>query len=302
MNRLWLIFLMALGISSLLYSQCHASNTLIGILEDDRLELVNWKKGPSEKRVIRPLFEKKGSEWNINTSHSEGINWFIAFDGKTRGNIQSIPNPGEMLFNKDVHVPITQPGQSLTLGKPSEDFSGWQSTLFNRPLVLVSNGGSKDPDDWKSFSPTEDQIRLFKSTFRAEYPKVNNCNENEERLPNPWPYKDTDIKTLKTYCSNKGDLLVSMYLIGGKCGINSDPFTLQLFLFRSDRSSTHIIAHSRKSHPVEDKLLLTLVDAGDYDEDGKSEVIFFVSGYNEDGYAIYYDSFRKNVSWTWSYH
>jgi hypothetical protein len=293
---------MALGISSLLYSKCYASNTLIGILEDDRLELVNWKKGPSEKRVIRPLFEKKGDEWNISTSHSEGINWIIAFDGKTRGNVKSIPTPGAMQFYQDVHVPITQPGQSLTLGKPSEDFSGWQSTLFNRPLVLVSNGGSKDPDGWKPLSPTEDHIRLFKSTFRTEYPKVNNCNEDEKQLPNPWHYKDADIKILKTYRSNKGDLLVSMYLQGGKCGLNSDPFTPQLFLFRSNMSSTHIIARSRQSDPVEEKLSLTLVDTGDYDEDGKSEVIFFVSGYNEDGYAIYYNSFRKKVIWTWSYH
>jgi hypothetical protein len=51
-----------------------------------------------------------------------------------------------------------------------------------------------------------------------------------------------------------------------------------------------------------DKLSLSLVDAGDYDGDGKAEVIFFVSGYNEDGYAMFYDAFRKNVFSTWSYH
>jgi hypothetical protein len=302
MNRTWLIALLAVGISFLLHSQCNASNTLIGILEDDRLELVNWKKGPSKKRVIRPLFQKKGGEWVISTSHSEEINWTIAFDGKTSGSVRSIPNPEKIPFNKDVHVPKPQPDQSLILGKPSEDFSGWQNTLFNRPLVLVSNGSSKDPDGWKSFSPTEAQVRLFKSKFRSEYTKVKNCNENEEPLPNPWPYKDTDIKLLKGYMSNKGALLINMYLEGGKCGINRDPFTAQLFLFRPDMSSTHIVARSNKNRPVEAKLSLTLVDAGDYDDDGKSEVIFFVSGYNEDGYAIYYDSFRKNVSWTWSYH
>ena len=302
MKRTWLIVILAFGFTFLLYSHCQASNTLIGILEDDRLELVNWKKGPSENRVIRPLFQKKGSKWIISTNHPEEINWTIAFDGKKRGSVRSIPNPEKIPFNKDVHVPKPQSGQSLVLGKPSEDFSGWQSTLFNRPLVLVSNGSSNDSDGWKPLLPTADQTRLFKSKFRTEYPKVMNCKDNEEPLPNPWPYNDADIKLLKGYRSNKGELLINMYLDGGKCGINSEPFTAQLFLFRPDMSSIHIVARSNKSHSVEDNLSLTLVDAGDYDDDGKSEVIFFVSGYNEDGYAIYYDSFRKNLSWTWGYH
>ena len=51
-----------------------------------------------------------------------------------------------------------------------------------------------------------------------------------------------------------------------------------------------------------DLLSLILVDAGDYDADGESEAVFFISGYNEDGYALFYDSFQKSVMWTWNYH
>ena len=69
----------------------------------------------------------------------------------------------------------------------------------------------------------------------------------------------------------------------------------------ADKSTHHILLKSR--HPESfGNLSLSLVDAGDYDADGKSELIFFLSGYNEDGYALFYDSNRKSVRWTWSYH
>jgi hypothetical protein len=305
MNRTLLMALLFFGFVSISYSQS-TSNVLIGVLEDDRSELVNWKKGPSKNRVIRPLFEKKGDEWKISTFHPEEIQWTIAFDGKNFGSVKSRPNTKNSSLDTDTHVPMPQHGQALTIGKPSEDFSGWQRTLFNRPLVLVSKGNFKDPDEWKPFQPTEDQIRVFISTFRIEYPKVLNCNENEEPLHDPWPYKDSDINISKVYRSNKADLLVEMFLKGGKCGINDGPFQQQLFLFRSDKSTTHITLESRKRQlrktGKDDLWSLILVDAGDYDGDGKSEVVFFLSGYNEDGYAMFYDSFQKSVMWTWSYH
>jgi hypothetical protein len=296
--------LLVISLVSIAHSQGHSSQVLVGIMEDDRSELTNWKKGPSQNRVVRPLFEKRQDDWKSSTNHPEEIQWTIAFDGRNAGSIRSQPNPNKTPLNTDTHVPIPQPGQSLTLGKPSEDFSGWESTLFNRPLVLVSNGGFKDPDGWKPHELTKDQTKQVISAFRAEYPKVLNCNENEEPLPGPWPYNNTDIKTTKSYLSNKGDMLVGAFLEGGKCGINDGPFQLQLFLVKPDKSAAHLTVGSRKRRTDSDtdKLSLILVDAGDYDGDGKSEVVFFVTGYNEDGYAIFYDSFRKNVSMTWSNH
>lgn len=302
MNRTLLIAFLFFGFVSISYSQS-TSNVLIGVIEDDRSELVNWKKGLSKNRVIRPLFEKKGDEWKTSTFHPEELKWIIAFDGRNFGSVKSRSNTKKSSLDIDTHVPMPQHGQALTIGKPSEDFSGWQSTLFNRPLVLVSKGNFKDPDEWKPFQPKKDQIRMFISTFRIEYPKVLNCNEKEEPLPDHWPYKDSDIMISKVYRSNKADMLVGMSLKGGKCGINEGPFQQQLFLFRSDKSATHLTLKSKKRQSLKDDLWsLILVDAGDYDGDGKSEVVFFLSGYNEDGYAMFYDSFQKSVMWTWSYH
>ena len=48
---------------------------------------------------------------------------------------------------------------------------------------------------------------------------------------------------------------------------------------------------------------MSLLDAGDYDDDGQSEVLFFLSqGENTDGFVLYDASFREPVEFTWSYH
>ena len=47
---------------------------------------------------------------------------------------------------------------------------------------------------------------------------------------------------------------------------------------------------------------LTLIEAGDYDNDGKTELLFWHSGYNEDGYILMYNSFTQKAEFLWSYH
>jgi hypothetical protein len=45
-----------------------------------------------------------------------------------------------------------------------------------------------------------------------------------------------------------------------------------------------------------------LVDAGDYDNDGKSELVFSIDRYNRGGYELYYDDFKKHVTFEFGYH
>ncbi len=299
-----LILVVALfGISCLRANALDQSSPLVGIVEDDRAELADWKQGPSKERVIRPLFEKKDGVWKTNTVHPEEISWTIAFDGKNAGTVKSKPNTRDHHLNHDTHSPEPQLGQTLVIGKPSADFSGWEETLFNRPLVLVSGGDFKDPDHWKPLQLTADQTKNLIVAFKKEYPKVLNCNENEEPLPDPWPYTDANIKIQRTYGSDKGDILATLNLEGSQCGVSEGPFLNQLFLIRADQSTGHITLGTRSDGTkAYDGLSLFLVDAGDYDGDGESEVVFFVSGYNEDGYAMFFDSFHKMVMWTWDYH
>jgi hypothetical protein len=47
---------------------------------------------------------------------------------------------------------------------------------------------------------------------------------------------------------------------------------------------------------------LWLVDAGDYDRDGQSELIFWFSGYNRDGYVLFAGDSGRRVDYLWNYH
>jgi len=45
-----------------------------------------------------------------------------------------------------------------------------------------------------------------------------------------------------------------------------------------------------------------LVDAGDYDSDGKSELVFSIDGYNRGGYKLFYDDFSRFATFEFGYH
>ncbi|MDH4208632.1 MAG: hypothetical protein OEV76_07145, partial [Anaerolineae bacterium] len=45
-----------------------------------------------------------------------------------------------------------------------------------------------------------------------------------------------------------------------------------------------------------------LVDAGDYDNDGKSELLFSINRYDRGGYELFYDDFKRHATFEFSYH
>jgi hypothetical protein len=301
------LFLMFFIFKSMILSQQPIThqNVLIGIIEDNRRELINWKKGPAKTRMILPLFKKIDNEWILNNSLQGPITWTIAFDGKNKGIISSHPNEALYIDEVSTYIPEQIKDQKLIMGQPSEIYSGWENTLFNRPLVLVSNGNFGDPAKWKPLKYSEGQSKLFKNIFINAYPKVINCDENEKPLPNPTPVNNSDIKITTCYCSNEGSYLVNMILNGGKCGVYEGPFLNQLFFIQSDKNSIHVNLGNNPPQPnsnENENYSFYLVDAGDYDGDLKSELVFFVSGYNEDGYVLFYDDFKKKVVYTWHYH
>jgi hypothetical protein len=47
---------------------------------------------------------------------------------------------------------------------------------------------------------------------------------------------------------------------------------------------------------------LTLIAHGDYDSDGKTEFLFWLSGYNLDGCKIFWNGFKESEVLSWKYH
>ncbi len=47
---------------------------------------------------------------------------------------------------------------------------------------------------------------------------------------------------------------------------------------------------------------LALIEFGDFDGDGKSEGLFFLAGYNLDGYVLLHEEMTRQATYYWGYH
>jgi hypothetical protein len=118
---------------------------------------------------------------------------------------------------------------------------------------------------------------------------VDRC-EQEQVAERDWKFPDSALALPVAYASNKNSFLVAVSLNAGDCGWGGHPddpldsFVHQWFFVAADRRVRRIGGFEE------------LVDAGDYDNDGKSELIFFSTrSENSDAYDLLYDDFRKKV-------
>jgi hypothetical protein len=109
----------------------------------------------------------------------------------------------------------------------------------------------------------------------------------------PFLYRDEDIKLVKAYESNRGWTLARLHL-----GEAIDCEDVEAGFEINDKWFT--VDPQRSVQYLDDGIWL--VDAGDYDNDGKSELVFSIDDYNRGGYEIFYDDFKKHATFKFSYH
>jgi len=293
-----LVCVMFLGIA--LSAQTSSDNTkgriYIGILDDAREEMINWKPAVAQQRIIRPAFEKAVLGWKqVDTSSLPAhMNWTIAFDGKNLGDVETQAGSGEGFT--PVQNILTPASLVPTVGSPSQQFAGLMAigpTKVRRPLIAVSKPYFKDPDGWKKTKLPDEIAGLVRTAFRREYPHVDRCKD-EQAVERNWKFPDSALSFPTAYASNKNSFIVQASLNAGDCGWvdqPDDPLS-QPWFFLSANGTVRRIGSFMK-----------LLDAGDYDGDGKSEVVFLVSqGENTDGFMLFDANFENQVSLLWHYH
>jgi penicillin amidase len=278
-----------------------AQHIVLGVLED----VPGSYAGEPNSRMVRVVFEKNGTEWKafpsqcpdeacLKTASSKypgEVTWTIAFDGRDLGHVTA-RTPKE--FDSYSHIGLQQvisPGPIPTVGKRSPEYGGFADAALYRPLVAVSEPNFKDPEVWKPSQLSAEVLRLLRQQFRKKFPSVSNCRNRADSTPKPWPYTDENIKVLKTYSSNTHWSVAQIRLGENRCdGPPDDPFLDYWFAIS----------------PANEIILLDsgmwLVDAGDYDNDGKSELVFSIGRYNSGGYELFYDNFKKHVTFEFGYH
>lgn len=127
--------------------------------------------------------------------------------------------------------------------------------------------------------------------FRRKFQKVINCANPNENAAKPWAYLDSNIRIVKVYSSALGWFVAAIRLDGYQCdGPPESPFVNQWFAV-SPAGAIRFLDEG-----------MWLVDAGDYDNDGKSELVFSIDRYNRGGYELFYDDFKNKVKFEFSYH
>jgi hypothetical protein len=277
------------------------ANVILGVLED----VPGKSFGHPDTRVVRAVFEKEGDDWRafptktksyhdlqtLPQSYPKEMTWTITFDGKNLGRISS-QTSANFSYYSDIGLEyITSHGKVPTIGVKSADYSGFLSTPVYRPLVAVSQPNYSDPDRWKRTQPSPRLIAAARQQFRRNFPKVTNCRNPEENVARPWKYRNEDVHVNKAYSSLDGWSLIELSLTGNACdGSFQDAFHGQWYVINPSGESRFLDTN------------MWLVDAGDYDNSGKSEVLFAIDGNNMGGYRLFYRNFTQSAEFIFYYH
>lgn len=282
----------------------------IGFLEElpDHEVTIDGKTQKIYPRQIRIMFYKEGQEWKTIPKDFENFPaetiWTIAFDGKNLGQVTGQKkteaeekNEGGYInfsyFNHGAGQKIVSQSTIPTIGKRT--WVMWNGVAVHRPLVANSEPYYKDPDGWKPSTLSDDVVKKLRQSFREHYPHVTNYIKTGSDVRKPWLYKDIDIKISKSYSAKTGWSIAGLYLANwhgdGPTFDEADaPFFDQWFAI----PPTHEVTFLRKG--------MTPLDAGDYDNSGKSAWIFSLNDDNRYGYAIFYDDFKKQAVFEDSFH
>ena len=253
-------------------------------------------------RAVRPLFAKQGDVWLALSTEDAAqrldlgtMDWTVAFDGRQLGSIRTtdpgFKTPYPWTYPRDRILKIAK-GQTVpAIANTGGAFAGWCDAPSARPLVLVSMAHFHDPQSWKRVKPHSTLPTDLFQSFAAVRGKAYGCAGAPGQQPLLWSYSAADLIVTASYRDSAGTMLV---------GLTLDPKHITCDGPPDELDATHWFIVTRAVRYL--GVGLSLVDAGDYDGDGRSEVLFWYSAYNKDGYTLFYDGFQKRVDFRWTYH
>ena len=286
-------FFLSFVISS--FSTAQPNNpTVVGIL--------SFPGDPSEetpKPLVRLGFVKK-SDWEvINEEVSLAIpSWFVAFDGRNIGTISTLnktkTDGTSRLVSEKRSLQVSSETEKIKkFDNPKGMFHTWMGKDQFRPMVVVSKKNTSDPEAWKPSNPAS-VILDAKKSFLDRIEPISICDKEtfEEKEKRKVTLEETSL--ISAYSNKLGEHIVGLklsdYWNTTNCdGVIDEQFTPHWFYVKG--KNTELIG--REIIPV---------DAGDYDNDGRSEWIFQIARYNEDGYAMFPLKTKKLLQFTWHYH
>ena len=274
---------------------------LLGMVED----VPGVYYGESHSTKVRVIFSYQGNRWrafksdcknsecltNITNSYPKEVTWYVGLDGRQVGKVTA-QTPQKFNFYAHIGLQDITKGDAPVIGKASDEFSGFGGELVHRPLVALSKPNFQDPQKWKRYRPTPALVKQALQIMRRNAPAVckEGSSETEPLIPFHYGEGDLDIRAHK---SVDGSLLLTIsirdayYCKGGGGDGGYDP---QMFAIGADGETRYLGPG------------LILVDAGDYDGNGTSELVMSLSRYNRGGYVLFSNTFIEEARFEFGYH
>lgn len=212
---------------------------------------------------LRTAFRFDGSRWSsVNAEAARDAEWNLVLFGARVGSMKPGAVPPEL---------------------PAEGFGNWLGDYRYRPLAATTGSNFRDVDGWKQY-PLRVLTAEARRAFRKDAKLDPECSGRN--------YPDSWIQPLGTaYRSRSGNLLIAM---------RANPEKTKCEVLGDGWVSSWFWVHAGVFHWLGNEM--SLLDAGDYDGDGRSELLFQTAGYNQNGYLLIRVPSLQKVSVTWSYH
>jgi hypothetical protein len=280
-------------------ASAHGATVILGVLEESspaQQTRLRQAYGQPAAGVIRMAFHGEGGVWrgfpsDIGDAEELAaavrkfpvrLAWTVALEGRALGRLES-SSPGRWLAYEDIGLQFIAPQSRIPrIGVPAEIYEQWGADApVHRPLVVVSGGSVADPEQWRPASPADSALRRAKEDLRLRLEQENPKLKVESQ----------ELRLLSAYRSRNGETLLAL-------GLKGQPPADEV---PGPEWGPHwfIVDSARLSFLGND---LLLIDAGDYDGDGRSELVFRRSGYDYEGYVLFSDDFREVATFGWSPH
>lgn len=269
---------------------------LIGVLEAPQC---NEKAG----KGIRALFVKEGRKWTSLGHEDAGrrfiaprMKWEFSHEGKRLGSIEST-DPGfsteyAWTYPRDRILQVAGSGSLPSIKNSNQRFHGWCSTPDDRPIIAISNGGITDSSKWiPCWISIAEKRRLF-GPFKREAGRAFLCPQGDES-PTPFTYSLDHIQVVECFRDKQGRKLVTLRLnapVGFSCCDGPSDSAWEQHTFLLAKSPLFLGSG------------LDFVGAVSPGSGGQSDLLFWHSGYNEDGYVLFSGDLNQRVEYVWGYH
>lgn len=290
LSRLFLVLTLLSSTSSFAWTNW------VGVLEDwpvesaEKISAENQSQDTSDSQLkqeiktnqqyearARPLFVRvdknpwqaapQPKDQNPSIALPKAFSWDICIAGRSDGqltamlsNIEGKPNTPPYLLRADDRAPWRT--------KRSADYAGWLETPVYKPILLKSSlsSGCNDPQKWRQAGSEKSRPHLKKLISELNKKMAEPTNHTDF-----YQFNEKDVRIHRTWVSPKHGLIVALQTIP-----------------KSRKTETFRIMQNNEAHHLGSDMML--IDAGDFDGDGETEMLFKRHIDKKDIYDLYSDT------------